>query len=358
MFHGTRRSTWRRSALLVITAVLAMTMLAACGGSKEHSLQFNGVDKGDVVATYKDGNVTQAELDKYLSLFVLVQPPYESIVEVPQFKEMILEQYVSFKVLGGQASEESLKEARKQVDEQLEEFKKYKKSDETYAKTVKDKKISDADMATFLMLNAAAIAHMNAKVTDEDMKKAFETMKADLAVSSVRHILVATIETNPGTQETKELRTDEEALARAKEVKAKLDAGGDWTTLAKEYSDDPGSKDKGGLYENKPGSDWVAEFKKATFEQKVGVVGEPVKSKFGYHVIQVDKRDEKQLDTLTDEDKEMVKAKAAYTYMETFMKEDMPKQELKITLPKPAPTEGDGAAGDEDAAKDKEKAAE
>lgn len=377
MFHGIRRSARRRSALLVITAVLAMTMLAACGGSKEHSLQFKGVEKGDVVATFKDGKVTQAELDKYLSLFVLAQPAYESIVEVPQFKEMILEQYVSYKVLGGQASEESLKEARKQVDEQLKEFQDYKKSDETFAKAVKDKKISDADMATFLLLNSATIAHMNSLVTDDDMKKAFETMKADLAVSSVRHILVATTETNQETQETKEIRTDEEALARAKEVKAKLDAGGDWKALAKEYSDDPGSKENGGLYENKPGGEWVAEFKKATFEQKIGVVGEPVKTEFGYHVIQVDKRDEKQFDTLTDEDKEKVKASAAYTYMEKFMKEEMPKQELKITLPEPEPTEDGGAAGegeaegskedaganngaatDEGAAKDDEKAAE
>ncbi|RJE83561.1 peptidylprolyl isomerase [Paenibacillus sp. 1011MAR3C5] len=370
MFYSTRKSTWRRSALLVLAAVLVMTMLAACGGKGkgEHSLQFKNVDKGEVVATFKDGQVTQDELKKYLDVYVLAQPAYESIVEIPQFQEMLLEQYVSFKLLSAQASEESLKEARKQVDEQLTGFKELKGSDTTFADELKTKKISDADIATFLLLNSAAVVHMNSLVTDEDMAKAFETMKADFAVSDVRHILVQTTETDPNTQETKELRTDEEALARAKEVKAKLDAGGDWNELAKTYSDDGGSKENGGLYEASPGSKWVEPFKIATYEQEIGVIGEPVKSDFGYHVIKVEKREDKTLDQLTEEEKNQVKGAAAYTYMEKFMTEEMPKQELKITLPKaeegagegeaPAdgetpsetPADGDAAAGDEKAA--------
>ncbi|MFD0591105.1 peptidylprolyl isomerase [Paenibacillus sp. GCM10027627] len=344
MLHSTRKSAWRRSALLVMAAVLVMTMMAACGGSKEHSLTFKGVDKGDVVATYKEGKVTQAELDKFLSITVLLQPAYESLVEVPQYQKMLLEQLVFYKVLNGQASADSIKEADKQVDEQLKQFADLKKTDADFAAQVKEKKISDADIATFLMMNIVPTVHMNSKVTDEDTAKAFETMKADFAVSTVRHVLVATHETNAETQEKKEIRTAEAALARAKEVKAKLDAGESWDTVAKTYSDDPGSKDKGGLYEASAGKSWVAEFKKAAFEQKIGVIGEPVKTEFGYHVMLVEKREEKTFDQLTAEDKEQVKGAAAYTHMEKFMKEEMPKQELKITLPEPKPTEGTPSA--------------
>lgn len=365
MFHSTRKSTWRRSALLVLAAVLVMTMLAACGkGKGEHSLQFKNVNKGEVVATFKDGQVTQDELKKYLDVYVLAQPAYESIVELPQFQEMLLEQYVSFKLLSAQASEASLKEARKQVDEQLKAFKELKASDKSFADELKTKKVSDADIATFLLLNSAAVVHMNSLVTDEDMAKALDTLQADFAVSDVRHILVQTTETDPNTQETKEIRTDEEALARAKEVKAKLDAGGDWNELAKQYSDDGGSNENGGLYEASPGSKWVEPFKIATYEQEVGVIGEPVKSDFGYHVIKVEKRDEKTLDQLTEDEKNQVKGAAAYTYMEKFMTEEMPKQDLKITLPQAeegetpddsdapseAPTDGDAASNNEEAA--------
>ncbi|MCR2807202.1 peptidylprolyl isomerase [Paenibacillus soyae] len=347
MFHSTRKSAWRRTALLIASAVLAMTMLAACGGDKGHSLEFKGVGDGEVVATYKGGQVTQAELDKYLSLFVLSQPAYESIVEVPEFKKALLEQYVSYKILGAQASEDSLKAARKQVDEQLQQFKDYKKQDETFAAEVKEKKITDEDMGTFLLLNAATIEHMNSKVTDEDITKSYETMKNDFTIVSARHILVATSETDPTTQESKELRTLEEALARAKEAKAKLDAGGDWTELAKQYSDDGGSKENGGLYENATAGQWVEAFKKAAIEQEVGVIGEPVETEYGYHVIKVEKREEKTYDQLSDDQKEQVKSAAAYTYMETFMTEEMPKQELNITLPEPETEEGEaGTEGD------------
>lgn len=348
MLHSSRKSAWRRSALLTVAAVLVMTMLAACGGGNkgEHSLEFKGVSDGEVVATYKDGKVTQKEFDKYLAIFGVSQPSYEQIITIPQFQQMILEQYVSYKVLAGQASEESLKKAREDVDKQLKDYKDYLKTDKDLEKKVKEKKISDDDMATFLMLTSAVVAHVNSLVTDEDIKKTFDASQADYAVSSVRHVLIATSEQNQETGETKELRTDEEALALAKEVKAKLEAGESWDAIAKEYSDDPGSKDKGGLYEDAPGKNWVEPFKKAAFEQEVGKIGEPVKSDFGYHVMLVEKREVKTYDQLTDADKEEVKSAAAYSYMEKFMNEEMPKQELKITLPEPEATEGAEEGGE------------
>lgn len=350
MLHSTRKPAWRRSALLIVAALLAMTLLAACGGGNKegHSLDFKGTSGGEVVATYKDGQVTKPELDKYLTIFGISQPSYEQIIEIPQFQEMILEQYVSYKVLAGRASEDALKEARTQVDEQLKEYKEYLKTDTELAAKVKEKKVTDSDMATFLLLTSAVVAHVNSLVTDEDITKTFETSQADYAVSSVRHILVATSEQDPTTGESKELRTDEEALARANEVKDKLKAGGDWAVLAKEYTDDPGSKEKGGLYEDAEGKNWVEPFKIAAFEQEIGVVGEPVKSDFGYHVMLVEKREVKTYDQLTEEQKADVKNTAAYTYLEKFMADEMPNLDLNITLPQPEATEApaEGEAGD------------
>ncbi|MDF2835218.1 MAG: PpiC-type peptidyl-prolyl cis-trans isomerase, partial [Paenibacillus sp.] len=342
MLHSTRKSAWRRSALLTIAAVLVMTMLAACGGGNkdDYSFEFKNVSEGETVATYKDGKVTKAEFDKYLAIFGVSQPSYEQIITIPQFQQIILEQYVSYKILAGKASEESLKKAREDVDKQLEEYKEYLKTDAELEKKVKEKKISDADMGTFLMLTSAVVAHVNSLVTDEDIAKAFETAKADYAVSTVRHVLVATVEQNQETGESKELRTDEEALARAKEAKAKLEAGESWDAVAKAYSDDPGTKEKGGLYENAEGGGWVEPFKKAAFEQELNKIGEPIKSDYGYHVMVVEKREVKTYDQLTDEKKEEVKGAAASAYMEKFMADEMKQQDLKITLPEPEPTEG------------------
>lgn len=351
MLQSTRRSAWRRSALLIVAAVLVMTVMTACGnkGSNGHSLEFKGVSGGEVVATYKDGKVTKPEFDKYLALYALNQPDYEAILSIPQFQEMILEQYIAFKVLGSKATGDTLKQANKDVYEQLKAYKDYKKSNKDFEAKAKEKKITDADMATYMMLTAATVAHVNSLVTDEDIAAAFKELEADFAVSNVRHILVATKETNQETGEQKELRTLEEALKRAEEVKAKLDAGGDWDELAKQYSDDPGSKDKGGLYEGYPGGQWVEPFKMATFEQEIGVVGPPVETDFGYHIIKVESRDVKTYDQLSDAEKEQVKNAAAYKYMETFMAEEMPNQDVKITLPEPEqPAESETPAGEGD----------
>ncbi|MBI5754672.1 peptidylprolyl isomerase, partial [Candidatus Peregrinibacteria bacterium] len=82
-------------------------------------------------------------------------------------------------------------------------------------------------------------------------------------------------------------RTEEEAKSRAEEVLAKIKAGGDFTTLATEYSDDPGSKEAGGDLGFFTENQMVKEFSSAAFAMTKDQISEPVKSPFGYHVIKV-----------------------------------------------------------------------
>lgn len=334
----------------MIAAVLVMTFMAACGAKNTKSEGFVGAGEGTVIATYKDGNVTEPEFDKYLAVFNIMQPGYEQILAIPQFKEQLLQQFISYKILGGQASEESKKKAREDVDAQLKEYNTALESNAELKAQVDEKKITEADMDAYLMLTSAVVAHMNSKVTEDEMKTEFETNGANYATISVRHILVATTTTDETTQEQKELRTLEEALARAKEVKAKLEAGGDWTALAKEYSDDPGSKDADGLYADAKAGDWVEAFKQAAYTQEIGVIGDPVEVEYGYHVLLVEKRDLKTFDKLTDTEKDEVKSAVAYNHMDTFMTDELPKYEIKITLPETetpaseAPADGENPA--------------
>lgn len=87
-------------------------------------------------------------------------------------------------------------------------------------------------------------------------------------------------------------RTDAEALAIATDIKKKLDAGGDFKQLAIEYSDDTGSKQAGGeLGWYAKGEGLVQEFEDAAFSLPVGQISEPVKTQFGYHIIQVEEKD-------------------------------------------------------------------
>ena len=94
--------------------------------------------------------------------------------------------------------------------------------------------------------------------------------------SHARHILV---------------ETEEEA----NEVIERLKAGEDFAELAKELSIDPGSGAKGGDLGFVPRGRFVAPIDEAVFTLPIGQVGEPIESEYGWHVIEVLEREEREL---------------------------------------------------------------
>lgn len=127
--------------------------------------------------------------------------------------------------------------------------------------------------------------------------------------------------------------TEEQVLARhilveteeeAKTVYDRLKSGEDFATVAQEVSKDTGSAANGGELGWQPRSFFVKEFSDAAFSQKIGEIGQPVKTEFGYHIIQVVAREELPLtSTQYDQKKEtayndwLTAAKEAST-IETF----------------------------------------
>jgi hypothetical protein len=130
--------------------------------------------------------------------------------------------------------------------------------------------------------------------TDEEVQAYFKANAeryATPAKFTARHILVS-VKGAPGSGD-KGL-TDEEAKAKIAKIQAELKAGKKFEDLAKEYSDDPGSKNNGGLYKDVPFGRFAKEFEQAVNTQEIGVVGEPVKTSFGYHLILVESRSPKE----------------------------------------------------------------
>jgi parvulin-like peptidyl-prolyl isomerase len=78
----------------------------------------------------------------------------------------------------------------------------------------------------------------------------------------------------------------------AKQVQTLLLSGEDFAKVARDFSKDTGSAVNGGDLGWQPASNFVAEFAEAVKTQEIGAIGEPVKTEYGYHVIQVIARQE------------------------------------------------------------------
>ena len=224
----------------IITCV-ALT-LSACGSSEN-------------VATSKVGNVTEKEFSKELR-----QTYGKSTLSQMMLNKALLDKY-----------EVSDEEAKKQVDAAKEQMgDKFKVALEQVG--LKNEDELKEKMKPEIALEKA----IRATVTDKDVK---DNHKPEMKVS---HILVK----------------DEKT---AKEVKEKINNGEDFTALAKQYSEDTGSKEQGGEIAGFAPGQTVKEFEEAAYKLDAGQVSEPIKTSFGYHIIKVtDKKELKPFDEVKD----------------------------------------------------------
>ena len=93
-----------------------------------------------------------------------------------------------------------------------------------------------------------------------------------MASASARHILVASEDT-------------------CNDLKKKIEEGSDFADVAKEHSTCPSGKTGGDLGEFGPGQ-MVPEFDKVVFKDEVGVVHGPIKTQFGFHLVEITNRSE------------------------------------------------------------------
>jgi peptidyl-prolyl cis-trans isomerase D len=115
-------------------------------------------------------------------------------------------------------------------------------------------------------------------VSDADLHAAYEKSKSRLEVPEkrrARHILITG-------------KDDAAARAQAEQVLAQAKSGKDFSALAKQYSQDPGSANNGGDLGFADRNSFVKPFADALFSMKVGDIAGPIKTQFGYHIIRLD----------------------------------------------------------------------
>lgn len=131
-----------------------------------------------------------------------------------------------------------------------------------------------------LLVETLLNAETRARVTEEEMRKIYDEQRARITPEEevrARHILV---------------ETEEEAKA----LIAQIRGGGDFEAIAKEKSKDPGGQRNGGDLGFFTKAQMVPEFAEAAFAMQAGQLSEtPVKSQFGWHIIKVEERRQRQI---------------------------------------------------------------
>ena len=156
-------------------------------------------------------------------------------------------------------------------------------------KLADDPKVKIAlDMAREQAL-AQAMAESVATQADEAALKAeYEKNKDSFEQVHARHILIRTDDSPSPAPEGKKALTDEQAKQKAQEIRARLvDKKENFADVAKAESDDTGSAARGGDLGFFTRGRMVASFEEAAMKLKPGEISQPVKSAFGYHIIEV-----------------------------------------------------------------------
>ena len=132
----------------------------------------------------------------------------------------------------------------------------------------------------YLELSAAALA-AKVSVDEGKLRAYYDANPAQFTIAeerNVNHILVQV----PQSADDKAVAAAE---ARIKDALARARAGEDFEKLARELSDDVGSKAEGGATGFFARGAMAPEFEEAAFKLKVGEISEPVRSQFGFHII-------------------------------------------------------------------------
>jgi parvulin-like peptidyl-prolyl isomerase len=116
------------------------------------------------------------------------------------------------------------------------------------------------------------------EVNEQEIQEAYQEDKT----ASVRHILLLT-QGKSETEKTEIHKQMEGILERARK-------GEDFSELAKQYTEDPGSKDNGGLYEDFGRGRMVPPFEEAAFTVPVGEISDIVETTYGYHILKIEDR--------------------------------------------------------------------
>ena len=273
-----------RAPFLALTVAVLAVFAAGCGGGGGGSVPADAVAK--VGSTPISKSTLSALMNVAFARYKAQKQPLPK-VGTPQYTQL-RDQAVTFLVQEEELTQEgeklSVAVSQKDLDKRVDLIKKtyYKGSEAKLEAALKKDDITLSDLEQYNLKPQLLSEKLEAKVTKDvtvstsDAQKYYDQNKASFAT--------------PKTREVRHILVNSKSLAE--QLETKLKSGASFAALAKQYSKDKGSAAQGGkLCVAHGGSSGactqtVPPFDKAAFSLKTNEISQPVKSVYGYHIIQ------------------------------------------------------------------------
>lgn len=265
-------------ALLVVAAAAAV-VATGCGGSGSKSLP------ADVVARVKDKDIAKSQFD---ALIRQAERSYKARKQefpkagTPEYQQLVAQamQFLVQRCQFAQKAEElGIKVSAKEVEDRLAKIKKqyFGGNEKRYRDALKQQGLTDKQVREDIRAQLISEKIFNkvtasVEVTDRDVRDYYDKhpeQYSQPASRDVRHILVGPKKKALADRLYKQLTEDK----------------ADFAQLARRYSEDPGSKTQGGKLTVSQGQT-VPPFDKVAFSLKRNEISKPVKTTYGWHIIQ------------------------------------------------------------------------
>lgn len=246
-----------------------------------------------VVAKGKGVEIKRSQLDEEV---IRVKAPYtlRGMQAPPQLDAQVLNQMIQLELLKSKSTPDERAAATKEAAKMMEDAKKNLGSDEALNLQLKAKDLTREQLLSKWtdgeIAKAVLVRELKITISDDEVKKFYDDNPGQFEEPEMvraSHILLSTKD-----MDTKQELSDEKKTAKkklAEELVKRARAGEDFAKLAKEYSEDPGSKDKGGEYKF-PRGQMVKEFEDAAFSLQTNQVSDVVTTQFGYHIIKLSEK--------------------------------------------------------------------
>jgi peptidyl-prolyl cis-trans isomerase SurA len=242
-----------------------------------------------IVAVVGREIITQSDLEYAVQLYAMqnkIDP------DSPDLKEKILDGLINDKLILAQAIEDSVVVTDDEVDDQLDrqiklleqQYGSQEKLEEIYKMPISKMKrdFREEIRKQLLVRKIRQTREGNLSVSHREVEDFYETNKDSLPTVpeefELSHIFI-----KPKPDSSVVSAVYNKALAIIDSIKA----GGDFADFARRYSQDPGSASQGGDLGWVRRGLLVKEFEEAAFDLKPGEISKPVRTKFGYHIIQL-----------------------------------------------------------------------